>query len=698
MKEALLEEERQSILSGLESSDEEVRRLSVERLALLPVDEAIAHLGERLGDPGWRVRKAAIERVLVAREHAAVQEMLIASLSADENPGLRNAAFEALVACGRSATARLVEQLAHPDVDVRKLAIDALAEIGDPASREPLRAALEDADANLRAAAVEALGVVGGVAEIARVLELANDLGEDVLVRLSALRALVRLEASVGVATLGDILDHPLLRPAAFELLGGSQDPEALEVLFKGLVGSGRSGREAAMGAIFRLLGRSDGEQTDVLVRRVREVAAQNDDFVAACCEEVESAGLARRMTLIQFLGLIEDPRGVVPILRAGRDEAIEELCDRMLESLALCVGDALAGPWNDLDVDSKARACAILGRVGGEAAERLLVDAMSSQDVFLRSAAARAIGQGGFFGRLPELVRRLEWAARVDEIDSGEELAAIVSAIISLAEHPGASDAAVDVQLVELLSSRLAGSPEPVRLAIARVLARLGCEWDSDVLGYLLKDESPAVRRAAVQALGHVDPAEASDALRLAMGDESSGVRIAAAQVLGDSGRRDALVDLARQMADEEPRVVAGAVRAVGRLHAGQGVDADLEPILAAALEREPPIALAGLDALAAVGGDEAGRLAIGVLGRPEPDLVRTGITCLGAHAEPEKLVEILPLAAHADWSVRAEAIRVLADRRVRKALPALLRRLEVEDDAFVREAILRAVERLEE
>jgi hypothetical protein len=38
-----------------------------------------------------------------------------------------------------------------------------------------------------------------------------------------------------------------------------------------------------------------------------------------------------------------------------------------------------------------------------------------------------------------------------------------------------------------------------------------------------------------------------------------------------------------------------------------------------------------------------------------------------------------------------------VLAERGVRRAVPALLRRLEDERDEFVREALLRALERLE-
>lgn len=697
MTEILSEEERSSILAGLDSSDDELRRLSVERLALLPIEEAVESLRSRLGDSGWRVRKAAIERLVAAREHRDVQEMLVASLADGENPGRRNAAFEALVACGAAVTPRLVGELDSPDVDVRKLAIDALASIADPAAREPLLAAVEDPDGNVRAAAVEALGMVGGVEEIARLLAIAAQSGEEVLVRMSALHALTRLEASVGVASLADAVDQSLLRPAAFELLGYSTDPQAVEILQKGLAARGRSSRDAAMGGLLRLLGRCDGQEAERQVARLRAIAASQGELVPACCEELETATLGRRMMLIQFLGVIEDPRSVVPILRAGRDEAIEELSDRMLEAFSPELTSVLGDAWGELEVDLQARACRVLGRVGGAPAERLLADALVAHDVSLRSAAARALGQGGFFDRLPDLVQRLEWAARAPVIDSSDEIAVIVGAIIALAEHPRAAEAAVDVQLIEVLSSRLAGAPEPVRLAIAQVLARLGRERDADVLGYLLKDESPAVRRAAVEALARLDSGEAFEALRLAMGDESGMVRIAAAKVLGESGRPDAIVDLERQMLDEEPRVVSGAVRAIGRLHADLGLGPDGEAILAASLEREPAVALAGLDALRMVGGEAAGRLATRVLLRPEPDVVRAGITCLGAHGEPDRLAEVLPLVSHADWSVRAEAIRVLSDRGVRKGVPSLLRRLEVEDDAFVREAILRAVERLD-
>jgi HEAT repeat protein len=72
--------------------------------------------------------------------------------------------------------------------------------------------------------------------------------------------------------------------------------------------------------------------------------------------------------------------------------------------------------------------------------------------------------------------------------------------------------------------------------------------------------------------------------------------------------------------------------------------------------------------------------------------------VACLGAHGVEEDLTEAIRLVSHLDWSVRAEIAQVLSERGHRKSLPALLRRLEVEDDAFVRQVILRAIGRLEE
>ena len=149
----------------------------------------------------------------------------------------------------------------------------------------------------------------------------------------------------------------------------------------------------------------------------------------------------------------------------------------------------------------------------------------------------------------------------------------------------------------------------------------------------------------------------------------------------------------------DADPRVRSAAVRAIGRRfgHSEDDRSRDLAlQTIEAALRDDALVALGAVEALTEIGGSEAAR-AEGLLDRPEPELLRQAICCLARHATGARLEALIPLVAHRDWSVRAEAIQALAERGVVRAVPPILRRLETEQDDFVRGVILRALERLE-
>jgi HEAT repeat protein len=237
------------------------------------------------------------------------------------------------------------------------------------------------------------------------------------------------------------------------------------------------------------------------------------------------------------------------------------------------------------------------------------------------------------------------------------------------------------------------------VRLAIAKVLGCIGRHEDVELLELLLKDPSALVRRAAVDALARIDPGAAAEPLRLALADESAPVRIAAAAALGASESDAVIDDLRRLAADDDPRVRAAAVRAIGTRFGRSSQPERRERALAAldaALADDALVALGAVEALLEIGGQEAARAA-GLLARPEPELVKQAVACLARHAAAPTLEALLPLTAHPDWAVRAEAIGALGDRGVVRAVPSILRRLETEQDEFVRGVILRALERLE-
>jgi HEAT repeat protein len=326
----------------------------------------------------------------------------------------------------------------------------------------------------------------------------------------------------------------------------------------------------------------------------------------------------------------------------------------------------------------------------------------LDDRDPILRAAAARAIGERQLVEALPALVGRLERLGLDEDLEElEEERLAVTRALVALAgsRDGDAADPRVAARVIEMLTSMLSGAVESVRLAVATVLGCIGRHEDVDVVELLLKDASDRVRRAAVEALAHLEPGLAVEPLRLALADESPAVRIAAARALGASRSDAVFEDLRRLAADEDAHVRATAVGAIVLRfaeHPEPEKRASALGLLHRACEDEAPVALAAISALREIGGAAAAYV-LPLLRRGEPELVQEAVRCVGSHGGARELEELLPLVSHGDWSVRAETIQVLAERRVKRAVPAILRRLEVEQDEFVRSQTLRALEELE-
>jgi HEAT repeat protein len=690
------ERDRRSVLHDLASADAEARRLAVERVVALPTDEAVALLVERLGDPSWRVRKAAVARLVAMPDVERFAGRLVEALGDGENPGRRNSAVEALVQCGARAVPSLVRAIGSHDPDVRKLVVDTLAGIADASAENALVGALSDRDANVRAAAADALGAFGGAISRRALRLLASRPDEERLVRLAALRALSALEAPVPASELDLLLDDPILRPAALDLFGRSEEATA-PVLLKWLACDSRASRLAAARSLLRLVARSDAWEAARLAEEIRAAAA-GTRLVDDAIEALGDSDLASQLVAVQLLGIARDPRAVVPILRAASDEALLEVCLATLESLGPLAETALDAAWAGLDPGARRDACRLLGRTRGAVGAARLLAALEEDAPELRAEAARAVASRGLVAALPILLRRLEALAPADEPEAEEESAAATDALVALAGASASASADTNAAL-DLLVARLADAPDGVRLVIATVLGRVGRSHDTSAVTLLLKDPSSRVRRAAVEALARLDPGTAAEPLRLALADEVAEVRIAAAAALAAAASDAVIDDLERLADDSDSRVRAAAVRSVGRRLLGcsePALRARALGRLDAALDDGGLVALAAVEALREIGGPAA-RAVARVLGRPEPELVKEAVTCLAAHGDADDLDTIVPLIGHADWSVRAEVISALTERRHARAVPAILRRLETEQDEYVRAGILRALERLE-
>jgi HEAT repeat protein len=696
--------DRESILLDLESGDEEIRRLAVDRLTLLPSAEAFPVLVERLGDSSWRVRKAAVDRLVASPEFPDATSRLVAALGDGDNTNRRNSALEALVRCGRNAISTLIDASHDQDADVRKQVVDVLGGIGDERAADRLAEMLGDADPNVRGAAADALGAIGSPGSVPALLAVAKEDEED-LARLSALCALVRIEAPVASSDLLDPLGRSILRPSAYALLGHSDDPHAVELLLKGAIDSSRRCREAVFEALLRWVARSDAAEADRLTGRIRDAVASAPEILADALERLTSASLQTRLMLVQLLGLLRRPDTMIPILLAGDDEALTEVVLSTLESFGSVVEGILEEAWDSLEADFRRLSCDLLGRIGGDAARARLIQVVSDPDAELRIAAARALGRRADGSALPTLVQRLEAVVRENQEESEEEeVDAVTEAIVAIAGGQDASETGVIDQAVLLLSSRREGAGEPFRLAVARILGKVGRPQEIATVGFMISDPSASVRRAAVKALARLARGEVPEPLRMALADEAPAVRIASAAALGDSDDPHLVEDLASLAGDEDVHVRAAAMRALGR---GAATVRNRDPesqavanamiILSIALEDQGPVAMAALEALTALGGPDVAQLATGMLTRDDPELVKAAVECIRAHGTAEALRELFPLISHEHWMVRAEVVQTLADRGLAQAVPAILRWLDKEQDDFVRDTILRALKRLE-
>jgi HEAT repeat protein len=692
--------EREIVIEDLQSPDEEVRRLAVERIDLLHREEVLPYLVERMGDSDWRVRKAAVRRLVARADIDEVSQRLVEALGDGENPGRRNSAVEALIEIGERTVESLVASSSGTDADVRKFVVDALAGIGSERAVDALVARLEDEDPNVRAAAADALGAIGGRVARAALRETAIGTDGDPLVRFSALHALDALEEPLRAEELASVLDDPMLGPAGLGLLGRCDDPGALDALVKGLGSGIRAAREASMRSILRLAGRLDGAELADLREHLATVSDFDPALVRVAISRLVDSDLGTQLVVVQFLGLIRSREAVIPILEAGSDEALAPVAIGALEEIGREAVDEIDEAWDELDFGRRCAACEALGRIGGARALERLLAVLEDFDPSLRAAAARALAALGAEQALAPLVRRLQRSRSDESFEGDEEPDALADAIVALAgpdaegRSPGLAGCAV-----ELLGAQLAGATDGARLTIARVLGAIARPNDMELIATLLRDPTSGVRRAAVDAIARLETGSKLEALHLAIADEAPMVRIAAARALGSSWHEAVFEDLRRLSEDEDPRVRAEAVRAIGVRFAK-----DTDPVarvtafaeLTRACDDNALVALAVVDAACEIGGDAVG-YAEPLLSRSEPEVVIEAARCLGVHADDSELEMLMPLVSHPDWSVRAEVVEILGNRRFRRAIPAILRSMEIEQDDFVRNVTLNALQRLE-
>jgi HEAT repeat protein len=532
----------------------------------------------------------------------------------------------ALMAIGPPAVSRLVSSLHPENPHLTARLLNVLGELGDPNATHAVAAQLRHRDAQVRDAALWALGAMGSVAHYDALRRWydqtagkARDLAFDALVRLGDDRAL-----DVVVAEL--VGGSPERRESAERHLGqfGAAAVAALRPLLDSTV---RAERAAAL----RALGSVDLPDARTLLM---------DNLSGAMDSELRAAaiyGLARRAdlsahdaiaTLWDSRYLVERQAVAFALGQFAQPEDLETL-DLMTTDVSMSVRQAAAAALGALGESARPRLrrLSTLGPDGGTAvaaAKALLGADAGLEDIIavlgsrhreVRHFAAARLTEHGPVGQTALIDATVTGTDAVRESAVGQLRRLGPQVLPALLEKaPGANEAAqADILRLSAAFKEPIALPHAVRqltdaqdlvvrrLAVEAISACGDADSAATALIAALDDKAVEVRLAAIQALGHKRVTVATSALVAQLDHPSREVTRAAVLALGQIREQSALDGLAalfhakQGLDQDDPMLRQDIVASVGRI----GGDRSLPVLMDAMADRDVRVRFAAQDVL---------------------------------------------------------------------------------------------------
>jgi HEAT repeat protein len=220
----------QDLILKLSDSDEAERIYAADDLGITNDAAAVEPLVARLGIESSR---AVREMIVLALRNIQVDAVLdqAVRLLASEDPFVRNEMASLLQSRGAPAIPWLDQALKHPDPDVRKLALEAGAQIPGTHLKRFFEKGLSDPEPNVVMSAIENLSP-SDIAELQGRLERVATTGSSPMLTLACIEALGKLEEWEGLdAFLIAFRDQPELQYSLIGAVGSSGGSQHLPYL-----------------------------------------------------------------------------------------------------------------------------------------------------------------------------------------------------------------------------------------------------------------------------------------------------------------------------------------------------------------------------------------------------------------------------------------------------------------------------------
>lgn len=662
----------------MSAEDAEERRLALQSLSLNGGGATRAEIIERLraglGDEDWRVRKEAVtSSARLVELGDALFELLIEGIVQRENVGLRNSSIEALARLGRRSLEPLLGAMEKVPAQAQKFLVEALGELGELAAVPALIRAVEGADPNTTAAALDALSQIGGPdAERALRAHLRH---EDPFQRMAALEGLERLRARLSFDELEPLLHDRFVLRAALGLLGGTGDERAIDPLVDALGDRSSALFSSAIPALLRLSEESVGLEAR-LRERLKSLEASIRQRLRATLVEGD---LKTRQASAHLLALSEDAASLPAILGLAGEGLLSPAA---LESIEIW-GPRLIPALFDVNVETSG-----LVRAAGIELLSTLVEIHAAEDTEIIARLRRLLHAG--LGDDEPLVRRAAlramavWA-RPDDVQR------LVGIILNSDDELALLGGAALDRLAREAPEQLRGFAEMVALdeerahALLDTLAAVEGEAAFERLSFALRSTWPRVRRAAVNALAKIGGRKAADEIQFALMDDDLDVRSTAARALGTLRSKDGEaigVDaLLRSLETDEPLLLASIARALGNSLDPRAV----EPLRRLIAHGEAQVSIAALEAARRFDCDDLLEMVRPALLHPDEEVARQALRTLADEGGTMLAIGL----EHPSPSIRSFAIRLLASRGEEALLALIEAHRTREDDPDVRAEI---------
>lgn len=680
------------------SEDAELRRQAVARAKDGSDGESCDLLFSGLGDADWRVRKEATAALRERETEPWLVTRLVDALLPGENIGLRNAVVEALGAHGEATISALERVLPRLDVDGLKLAAEALALTRSATAMPLLRKLRKNDDANVRAAAIEAVAQVGRAAPEAasRLLDEALD-EPDPFLRLVALDVIRRLDLAPSWERLEKLLGDPLLAQTGLELATRLGEPAAAPYFIREILRAFETPDAARhvqvlserQGRALSNLAHFVGSSPEALSAVRTELAAIPEE---TCTRLVELTLHNREPALTKcalvVLAAMHDVRVADFALDSLDDELLSVAAHRAVELFGDSIADTLRRRLLEADAATRARAipfaAAVVERTGAPGLLEALRDSFDSSSTLSRAWLDAMVRLGDREG----LERALSLFEQSTPASVRRRAAGAAKAFASL--FPERARA----------RSRAIHSSDPAAECVCwfmSVMPQPLISEDKDLAFLVAAASSPSAgtRLSALAALRRHHAPAALDAVVFAMSDEAREVQLEAVAVLGDLRDDNGvaigtpyLIDFASR--DRELPLTLETLRALGRTRDARAIAFLLDRVTTAT----PLVSVAAVEALS--GSDEAQcRDALtALLGNTEPEVIKAALQWFStARSIPEP--DVVACLHHPVWDVRRLAADVLGSQSTETARHALSEHLSIESESIVREAVIRSLGR---